>query len=388
MQITVYSVIMTVLWSSLLIIFFSILQRNYRLLDICSVSGILLLYLFCMIRMFVPIEFFWVTIIHSDRIFNFLHTFFYSTVPLPGHDGMEVKNLLMSIWIIVSIFLLIRLIIHYLRMNRNIAKLSWIKDEELDSILMDIEKKQKQSLKVKVVRSSEIDTPLGVGIIQKWILVPDRKYSRKDLFYIIRHEYMHHKNHDLFVQMLVNILCVIYWWNPFVYLLRMDIEHSFEMRCDQTVVHGMDDGEIADYLETLLAVFQLREGDKKDEKYATGMLGRNNWDAIRRRFNTLLRESAVGYKTYGKQVAAIVMLAVLILSYSFIIQPKILPTDTDMGISSSVHKVETNTSYILHYKDGTYELITPGAEHVVLDEDMVQQMMEDGFQIIEEQGGK
>jgi len=269
-------------------------------------------------------------------------------------------------------------------MNQNITRLSWIKDEELDSILMDIEQKEKRSLKVKVVKSSEIDAPLGVGIIQKRILVPDRKYSGKDLFYIIRHEYIHHKNQDLFVQMLVNILCAIYWWNPFVYLLRMDIEHSFEMRCDQMVVHGMNDGEIADYLETILTVFQLKKKYKKDEKYVAGMLGRNNQDAIRRRFNTLLRESAKGYKTYGKQVATIVMVVILIFSYSFIIQPEILPTDTDMGISSNVYEVEINTSYILHYKDGTYELIAPEGNHVVLDEDMVQQMMEDGFQIIEE----
>ena len=41
MQITVYSVIMTVLWSNLLILFFSVLQRNHRFLDICSVPGVI-----------------------------------------------------------------------------------------------------------------------------------------------------------------------------------------------------------------------------------------------------------------------------------------------------------------------------------------------------------
>lgn len=386
MQITVYSVIMTVLWSNLLIILFSILQRKHRFLDICSVSGVILLYLFCVIRMFIPIEFSWVTIINSDQIFNALHKFFYTSVPLAGFDGVKIIHLLTGIWIIVSIILLIQLVISYFRMNRDVAKLSCTKDEKLDEILMEIGQKEKKSLKVEVVKSPGVDIPLGVGIIQKKILIPDREYDKKDLFYILRHEYMHHKNQDLFVQLLVNILCVIYWWNPFVYLLRRDIEHSFEMRCDQMVVHGMSDEEIADYLETLLKVLRLKKKYSKGENHVTGALGiiRSNRDDIKIRFQTLLRESALDYKNYGKPVAATVMVLILALSYSFIIQPKISPSDTDMGLSSNVHEVEINKSYILHHADGTYELIIPQVDNMVLDEAQVQQMMEDGFQVIEE----
>lgn len=386
MQITVYSVIMTVLWSNLLILFFSILQRNHRLLDICSVSGMILLYLFCIIRMFIPIEFSWVTIIHSDQIFNALHKFFYISVPLIGHDGIEVRHLLISIWIMVSIILLIQLVINYFHLNRDIANLSCTKDEKLDEILREIGQKEKKSLKVEVVKSQGVDTPLGVGMIRKKILIPDREYDSKDLFYILRHEYIHHKNRDLFVQLLVNILCVIYWWNPFVYLLRRDIEYSFEMRCDQMVVQGMDDEEIAGYLETLLKVFCLKNKCSKSEKHVTGALGviRSNRADIRSRFQTLVRESAFDYKTYGKQVAATVMVMILILSYSFIIQPAIMPSDADMGIGPGVYEVETSDSYIMHHTDGSYELINLEGDNVILDETTVQEMIEDGFQVIEE----
>lgn len=386
MQITVYSVIMTVLWSNLLILFFSILQRNHRFLDICSVSGMILLYLFCIIRMFIPIEFSWVTIIHFNQIFNALHNFFNTRVPLTLYDGVEVRHLLLSIWIIVSIILLIHLVLNYFRLNRDIANLSCTKDGKLDEILREIGKKEKKLLKVEVVKSQGVDTPLGVGIIRKKILIPDREYNSRDLFYILRHEYIHHKNRDLFVQFLVNILCVIYWWNPFVYLLRRDIEHSFEMRCDQMVVQGMNDGEIADYLETLLKVFWLKKKCYKGEKHVTGALGiiRNNRDDIRSRFQTLLRESAFDYKTYGKQVAVTVMVMILILSYSFIIQPEILPSDADMGIGPGTYEIETSGSYIMHHTDGSYELITSEGVNVILEETTVQKMMEDGFQVIEE----
>lgn len=331
-------------------------------------------------------EFLWVTVIHSDQIFNTLHKFFYTSVPLIGHDDIEVRHLLISIWILVSIILLIQLVINYFHLNRDIANLSCTKDEKLDEILREIGQKEKKSLKVEVVKSQGVDTPLGVGIIRKKILIPDREYDSKDLFYILRHEYIHHKNQDLFVQLLVNILCVIYWWNPLVYLLRRDIEYSFEMRCDQMVVQGMDDEEIADYLETLLKVFRLKNKCSKSEKHVTGALGiiRSNRADIRSRFQTLVRESAFDYKTYGKQVAATVMVMILILSYSFIIQPAIMPSDADMGIGPDTYELGTSGSYIMHHTDGSYELITLEGDHAILEETTVQEMIEDGFQVIEE----
>ncbi len=57
-------------------------------------------------------------------------------------------------------------------------------------------------------------------------------------------------------------------------------------------------------------------------------------------------------------MVVIVMMLIMVLSYSFIIQIEILSADTDMGILSNVYEVEINTSYILHYKDDTYELFT------------------------------
>ena len=59
MDITFFSVWMTVLWSSILILIFYVLRTKYQLIDIYSVSGVIVLYLFCMIRMVIPVEFSW-----------------------------------------------------------------------------------------------------------------------------------------------------------------------------------------------------------------------------------------------------------------------------------------------------------------------------------------
>lgn len=116
---------------------------------------------------------------------------------------------------------------------------------------------------------------------------------------------------------------------------------------------------------------------------ALGIIRSNRID-IRSRFQTLVRESVFDYKIYGKQVAATIMVIILIVSYSFIMQPEIMPSDADMGIGPGVYEVETGSSYIMHHTDGSYELIMPEGDYIVLEGTAVQQMMEDGFQVIEE----
>lgn len=75
MLITEYSIWMTVLWSSVLILLFYILRKKSVLLDICSVSGVIVLYAFCMIRMVVPAEFSWTKVISGGE--PYIKIFYY-----------------------------------------------------------------------------------------------------------------------------------------------------------------------------------------------------------------------------------------------------------------------------------------------------------------------
>lgn len=76
MQITFFSVWMTILWSSILILLFYIARTKTPLLEVCSISGIIVLYLFCLIRMLFPIEFFWTEVITAPQIYNKIYDFF------------------------------------------------------------------------------------------------------------------------------------------------------------------------------------------------------------------------------------------------------------------------------------------------------------------------
>lgn len=55
MQITIFSVWMTFVWCSIFIVLCYILRKRSVLLNLSSMTGIIILYLFCLIRLAVPV---------------------------------------------------------------------------------------------------------------------------------------------------------------------------------------------------------------------------------------------------------------------------------------------------------------------------------------------
>ena len=54
MQITIFSVWMTFVWCNIFIVLCYILRKRSVLLNLSSMTGIIILYLFCLIRLAVP----------------------------------------------------------------------------------------------------------------------------------------------------------------------------------------------------------------------------------------------------------------------------------------------------------------------------------------------
>lgn len=70
MKVNIFSVLMTILWSSVLIAFFSFLRTRTRLLHICSISSVIMIYLFCAIRLACPFEVPWVQVVSGGAVYN------------------------------------------------------------------------------------------------------------------------------------------------------------------------------------------------------------------------------------------------------------------------------------------------------------------------------
>ena len=73
------------------------------------------------------------------------------------------------------------------------------------------------------------------GVIRPIMILPDAVLEEKTVAYMIQHEIKHYANYDLWLKFLVDLLVVIHWWNPIVYMMRKELSLAFELSNDYMV---------------------------------------------------------------------------------------------------------------------------------------------------------
>lgn len=365
MSANIFSVLMTVLWSSVLIIFFSLLRTRTRLLHICSISTVILLYLFCAVRLVLPFELPWTHVIAGGRIYNAIHKMLVYKI-----NDIRICELLFGLWIIGMLFQLVRYFTRHHKAMNYFREMPQEKSLAGQEIMDEVDR----SKRIQVLKTTGLRTPCCVGIFRKRIFLPDKVYDRDELRYILLHEYAHLDNGDILLKLLITILCGIYWWNPLVYLLRKDLSQSMEIRCDLSVVRLLKEKERADYLAVMLKTFCE---DRLPEKYvgAAGLVD-NYSQSLLERFQ-IVADMKIMPKKQVNLFAGAMILVILAASYSFILQSEYEAPVSDIETDRNIYMIDEESSYIIK-RGNTYILHTADTE-VTIDEDTVRMLLKRGF---------
>ena len=376
MQITIFSVWMTILWSSILILIFYVLRKKLVLLDVCSVSGVLILYIFCIIRLMIPIELPWTKELWGGELYNWV----YEVVRYEVVSGINIYQMFGLIWMAGAFFFLIKLTIRYIKLTKMLDRIPVKKDERTESILTAVLKDKEK--RPEIMKTSAVQIPCCVGVFHKRILIPAKEYSDEELHYIILHEYTHLKNNDVLTKLLINSICAVYWWNPLVYLLRKDMQQSLEIRCDGLVSKKMDSISRSNYLAVMLAEFKDNCHADEFKKYHSSVmpLFEEHSEKLIERFQLVSdRKNATSIK--GNFVATVITICLLMASYSFVLQSEYKCPIEEIETDNKSYSVNSDNSYIT-IRDGEYILHT-GQKETVLVEEMAEMMMEEGIPFIE-----
>lgn len=371
MYITFFSVCMAVLWSSILILIFYVLRTKFKLIEVCSVSGVIVLYLFCMIRMVVPVEFPWTKIIFGGTLYNRIYYFFC----IERHIGncTSVFDLLRWIWYLGTILILLHYLIQYAKIARYFGEMPLQRNSRAAQIVDTI---WNGSKKPDILQTATVKTPCCFGILRKKIIIPDKRYTEEQLRFILLHECSHLKNNDILVKNLINILCALYWWNPCVYLLKKDLSQSLEIRCDLTAVKELDNQLKGDYLAVILSEYKnsLKAANSAELRY-------DNPKLLLERFQLVANERRVLVKK-GNILAWIISGCLLFISYSFIFQTKYEAPREDIETEQNAYEVNINNSYLIKTDDGTYFLHFQNKD-IAISEEMAQMMIKEGYTVME-----
>jgi beta-lactamase regulating signal transducer with metallopeptidase domain len=97
--------------------------------------------------------------------------------------------------------------------------------------------------------------PLTFGVVRKTILLPAtaNEWSAERRRWVLAHELAHVKRNDGLGQLLCQVVCTVYWFNPLIWYAvhRLGIER--ERACDDCVLVGLG-GSAPDYADHLLQI--------------------------------------------------------------------------------------------------------------------------------------
>lgn len=116
----------------------------------------------------------------------------------------------------------------------------------------------KQSIKVKVLQSGKITTPMATGIFSPVILLPAglaENLSEQQLLAVLFHEQAHIQRQDLRVSLAIKLLTTLLWWSAPLHFIDSQIRRYREMVCDERAAVGV--GGKVQYAQSLLDCARL-----------------------------------------------------------------------------------------------------------------------------------
>lgn len=257
MHFSLSSVLMSVLFSNIMLI---ILYFVFRNTDFMIRIGNKLLTLFLAItvlRFLFPLE---LPISRNILLPEWISRFLiFVKSPLFTIRGFQISiwRILLAVWIAGVIIGVIRLIRSYAEYcHRFSLRCEDVTEKEpYSSTIRKIckERKRKNHFRICLVDLESI--PMIHGLSKPIIHIPAQlKLTDRELYYVLSHEAAHYFHGDLWQKLLLKLLCVAYWWNPFVYLLDDSFETLLEMRVDSHIIRSTDKQYSGEYLQCLIDI--------------------------------------------------------------------------------------------------------------------------------------
>ncbi|EQF29201.1 blaR1 peptidase M56 family protein [Clostridioides difficile CD160] len=208
-----------------------------------------------------------------------------NNINLEGFNNIStiISSVLVCLWTISVVIYLIYTIFKYVKLKNLIGDLSYeVDDEEIVNLYKSILKEFDITKNIKLKYSYEVETP---AFFNSCVLLPPHDYKLKELDWIFRHELMHFKSRDLYLKYVILFLKIVYWFNPFVYIMDKHIDLDCELYCDERVLKNRNSEEKKDYALTIINA--MRKGTNTSNKFIAGLHKQSD---IRKRVKNMFNE--------------------------------------------------------------------------------------------------
>lgn len=108
---------------------------------------------------------------------------------------------------------------------------------------------------IPVYHTAFLKSPVMAGLLRPCIFLPDHltlEYREPELRYMLLHELQHYKHKDIFIGYLMNLIGILYWFNPIVRYALKEMRIDREIACDTSVLELLEAEDYEAYGNTLI----------------------------------------------------------------------------------------------------------------------------------------
>lgn len=167
---------------------------------------------------------------------------------------VTILDIIAVVWCLGGIAFISVHMLSYLHYRKRLMRKGMpIEDEEISGLLSELKDELGIKGGISLLKYSRAASPMLIGFFKPVIVLPREEYSRDELFFILKHELIHYKRHDIWLKLLLVVAKGIHWFNPVVWMMQREAVIDMEMSCDERVIRNADYVVKKAYTETLLS---------------------------------------------------------------------------------------------------------------------------------------
>ncbi len=244
-------------------------------------------------------------------------------------------SVLLGIWIAGAIVVLLKIVFGTMKVWWVARQAEPITDVCWQMMTTNLATKLRLRLPVRLQRSQRVAVPMTWGTMRPVVLLPreSEAWSLQCRSIVLLHELAHVKRLDCLTQMLAQLACAIYWFNPLVWFAARQLRVEREFACDDQVLEaGTRATDYASHLVEIASAFRL---EAEMSSMAVGMACSELESRVRAILNANLSRKTFNLSQMILAIAGVVLL-VLPLA---VVQPwakAATRTDNHQSLTASV----------------------------------------------------
>lgn len=256
---------------------------------------------------------------------------------------LNMKEVLMYIWLIGAISFALVTIIANLNVTRRMKKQKHITNLEIIQALENCKQRMEIKRPVTLIATDIVPSPAVFGFVKPKILLSNsmiRKFQENQLKYIFFHELAHIQRRDVAMNWLIHMLMIIHWFNPIMWYACKRIREDQEVACDALALSQISNDQKTEYGHMII---HLLEHISKSRRLP-GLVGFfGNKEQLKRRILMIKHFKENSYRLSALGLITVIAIGATSVfnpqsSYATIVEPQTLETKKEVKVDLNANE--------------------------------------------------